>query len=188
MTRFVIPAMRLHPSFCSRGKKRCLRRTGGFRSRTNEVREAKRRKARTTCRTNGCGASSAEDARLPALHRGACPGGLPPETQSRPRFTRRSAKALPSPGSPRLSEAPRVSVVVPRGSMPGPPGGRSDESPPAGTALAPSVGVTGDVPHEERDGAYLGELGILSRHGSKTFLRAQAVAVGVRYRSDQVRQ
>ena len=122
------------------------------RARTKKVREAKRRKARTTCRTNGCGASSAEDARLPALHRGACPGGLPPETQSRPRFTRRSAKALPSPGSPRLSEAPRVSVVVPRGSMPGPPGGESDEPPPAGTAPAPSVASPVDVPHNERDG------------------------------------
>jgi len=43
----------------------------------------------------------------------------------------------------RLSEAPRAPVVMPAGSMPGPPGSGSDELPPAGTAPAPSVGVTG---------------------------------------------
>jgi hypothetical protein len=43
----------------------------------------------------------------------------------------------------RLSEAPRAPVVMPAGSMPGPPGSRSDELPPAGTAPTPSVGVTG---------------------------------------------
>jgi hypothetical protein len=45
--------------------------------------------------------------------------------------------------APRLSEAPRVPVVMPAGSMPGPPGSGSDEPPPAGTAPTPSVGVTG---------------------------------------------
>ena len=43
----------------------------------------------------------------------------------------------------RLSEAPRAPVVMPAGSMPGPPGSGSDELPPAGTAPTPSVGVTG---------------------------------------------
>jgi hypothetical protein len=43
----------------------------------------------------------------------------------------------------RLSEAPRAPVVMPTGSMPGPPESGSDEPPPAGTAPAPSVGVTG---------------------------------------------
>jgi hypothetical protein len=43
----------------------------------------------------------------------------------------------------RLSEAPRAPVVMPAGSMPGPPGSRSDELLPAGTAPTPSVGVTG---------------------------------------------
>ena len=43
----------------------------------------------------------------------------------------------------RLSEAPRAPVVMPAGSMPGPPESGSDEPPPAGTAPAPSVGVTG---------------------------------------------
>jgi len=43
----------------------------------------------------------------------------------------------------RLSEAPRAPVVLPAGSMPGPPESGSDEPPPAGTAPAPSVGVTG---------------------------------------------
>jgi hypothetical protein len=43
----------------------------------------------------------------------------------------------------RLSEAPRAPVIMPAGSMPGPPGSGSDEPPPAGTAPAPSVGVTG---------------------------------------------
>ena len=47
----------------------------------------------------------------------------------------------------RLSEAPRAPVIMPAGSMPGPPGSGSDEPPPAGTAPAPSVGVTGDVPY-----------------------------------------
>jgi len=45
--------------------------------------------------------------------------------------------------APRLSEAPRAPVVMPAGSMPGPPENGSDEPPPAGTAPAPSVGVTG---------------------------------------------
>ena len=45
--------------------------------------------------------------------------------------------------APRLSEAPRAPVVMPAGSMPGPPGSGSDELPPAGTAPTPSVGVTG---------------------------------------------
>jgi hypothetical protein len=43
----------------------------------------------------------------------------------------------------RLSEAPRAPVVMPAGSMPGPPESGIDEPPPAGTAPAPSVGVTG---------------------------------------------
>ena len=43
----------------------------------------------------------------------------------------------------RLSEAPRAPVVMPAGSMPGPPESGSDEPPPAGTAPTPSVGVTG---------------------------------------------
>jgi hypothetical protein len=43
----------------------------------------------------------------------------------------------------RLSEAPRAPVVMPAGSMPGPPESGSDEPPHAGTAPAPSVGVTG---------------------------------------------
>src|SRR4029077_11846900 len=43
----------------------------------------------------------------------------------------------------RLSEAPRAPVVMPAGSMPGPPGRRKDELPPAATRPAPSVGVTG---------------------------------------------
>jgi hypothetical protein len=46
----------------------------------------------------------------------------------------------------RLSEAPRAPVIMPAGSMPGPPGSGSDEPPPAGTAPAPSVGVTGRRP------------------------------------------
>src|ERR1700682_1894247 len=46
----------------------------------------------------------------------------------------------------RLSEAPRAPVVMPAGSMPGPPESGSDEPPPAGTAPAPSVGVTGRRP------------------------------------------
>jgi hypothetical protein len=48
--------------------------------------------------------------------------------------------------APRLSEAPRAPVVMPAGSMPGPPESGSDEPPPAGTAPAPSVGVTGRRP------------------------------------------
>ena len=43
----------------------------------------------------------------------------------------------------RLSEAPRAPVVMPAGSMPGPPESGSDEPPPAGTEPTPSVGVTG---------------------------------------------
>jgi hypothetical protein len=53
------------------------------------------------------------------------------------------ASELCASQSSRLSEAPRAPVVMPAGSMPGPPESGSDEPPPAGTAPAPSVGVTG---------------------------------------------
>ena len=79
------------------------------------------------------------------------PFGAPPrrsprpcaEARSRPRVTRRCAQALPASLASRSSEAPRAPVVMPAGSMPGPPESGSDEPPPAGTAPAPSVGVTG---------------------------------------------
>ena len=51
----------------------------------------------------------------------------------------------------RLSEAPRAPVVMPAGSMPGLPESGSDEPLPAGTAPAPSVGVTGRRPLRGRD-------------------------------------
>ena len=80
--------------------------------------------------------------------RARSPFGAPPrrllrpiaEARSGPRFTRCSAQALPRALASRLSEAPRAPVVMPAGSMPGPPGSGSDEPPPAGTAPAPSVG------------------------------------------------
>ncbi len=79
------------------------------------------------------------------------PFGAPPrrslwpiaEARSGPRFTRCSAQALAQALASRLSEAPRAPVVMPAGSMPGPPESGSDEPPPAGTAPTPSVGVTG---------------------------------------------
>jgi hypothetical protein len=42
-------------------------------------------------------------------------------TQPRPRFTRTHATALPSPVRSRLSQAPGTPVVMPEGTMPGPP-------------------------------------------------------------------
>ncbi len=40
---------------------------------------------------------------------------------------------------PTSSGAPRIPVVMPAGMMPGPPGSKADEAPPAGTALAPAA-------------------------------------------------
>ena len=51
---------------------------------------------------------------------------------------------------------------MPAGSMPGPPESGSDEPPLAGTAPAPSVGVTGDVPYVSEIGPVLIKSGRLS--------------------------
>jgi hypothetical protein len=44
---------------------------------------------------------------------------------------------------------------APDGSLPKPPTSKSDELQLAGTASAPSVGVTGDVPYDERNDRYV---------------------------------
>ena len=71
------------------------------------------------------------------------PSGAPPRrlprranarTQSRPRFTRNTMRRRYLRLESRLSEAPRAPVVMPAGTMPGPPGSEGDEPPPAGTA------------------------------------------------------
>jgi hypothetical protein len=61
-------------------------------------------------------------ARLPALRCGACPRRANARTQPRPRFTRNTMRRRYLRLESRLSEAPRTPVVMPEGTMPGPPG------------------------------------------------------------------
>jgi hypothetical protein len=44
---------------------------------------------------------------------------------------------------------------APDGTLPKPPARQKRRTPPAGTAPAPSIGVTGDVPHDEQDAALM---------------------------------
>ena len=141
-----IPATQSAPEFC-RPKPRnfCLQkiRGGGAPKRRNCL--VGPRHAIRCCHPNRASGAAAR----PSGTRS--PLGAPPrlslrpcaEAQSRPRFTRCSAQAFPAGLAPRLSEAPRAPVVMPAGSMPGPRESGSDELPLAGTAPAPSVGVTG---------------------------------------------
>ena len=100
---------------------------------------------------------------------GAPPRRLPrranARTQSRPRFTRNTMRRRYLRSEPRLSEAPRAPVLMPAGSMPGPPGSGGDEPPPAGTASR-SVSRRHRLTslNEERDGARL----LSSRRRSQT--------------------
>ena len=77
-------------------------------------------------------------------------------TQSRPRFTRNTMRRRYLRLESRLSEAPRASVFVPRGTLPRPPGSGSDEPPPAGTASR-SVSRRHRLTslNDERDGAVM---------------------------------
>jgi hypothetical protein len=141
------------------------------RSRDAPAPEACRPKPRSFCLQKNKGRRSAEKARLSrgASPRSGC--CHPSALRARPRvqrnalaFRRSTAVLTAAPKrrssvqaalhamqcagvtrilASRLSEAPRAPVVMPAGSMPGPPGSGSDEPPPAGTAPAPSVGVTG---------------------------------------------
>jgi hypothetical protein len=64
-------------------------------------------------------------------------------TQPRPRFTRAGGCRRYPHHRSRLSEAPRTPVVMPEGTIPGPPGSGL-QALPAGTALAPRSGVSRD--------------------------------------------
>ena len=90
---------------------------------------------------------------------GGSPSGAPPRrlpkrpnapAQPRPRFTRAGGRRRYPHRRSRLSGAPRAPVVVPEGTMPGPPEDGS-QLPPAGTALAPSFGCRRRRPFDERD-------------------------------------
>jgi len=115
----------------------------------------------------GSAAILARIARLPALHGGACPdertSGLSPGRASRElKETRRRYPRRHS----RLSGAPRTPIVMPEGTMPGPPGSEAQPSP-AGTALAPWSGVSrGHAPHEQ-DSQNVTKMGtfVKSSHG-----------------------
>ena len=88
------------------------------------------------------------------------PSGAPPRrlpkrpnasAQPGPRFTRKRGRGRCPRRRSRLSGAPRAPVVVPEGTMPGPPEDGS-QLPPAGTALAPSFGCHRSTsPSIERD-------------------------------------
>ncbi len=122
--------------------------------------------AQSILRISRCGSHPAGCARLSAFHRGSCQRDCSsPRLSLRPCFlgpgrSARSDTAAPTGGA----ETSRCSTGVTRAApvpvqrstsraghsagrmMPEPPGSQGDEPRPAGTALAPSVGVTGDVP------------------------------------------
>ena len=93
------------------------------------------------------------------------PSGAPPRrlprranarTQPRPRFTRNTMRRRYLRLESRLSKAPCAPVVMPEGTMPGPPGSEGDEPSLAGTASR-SVSRRHRLTslNEERDGARL---------------------------------
>ena len=144
MTSFVVPAMHPHPGCCSRTKPHS----------TNEVKnkggEAPKGAYHPSA-PSGAARPQAEDARLPALHRGSCPAIYRSETQSRPRFTRWSHEGITFAMSPCSSEAPRAPVIVPAGRCPDRPGAevtslRPQEPLPLRQSVSPA-----DVPHDERE-------------------------------------
>jgi hypothetical protein len=119
-------------------------------------REAKRRKAQSShwprrpnkrCRLPRPARGSAlfsGRARLPALHRGSDRSALTlGSAQAALHATNRGCGRYPHRRS-RLSEAPRTPVVMPAGTMPGPPGSGLRNRP-QGTTLAPHVGSHPDA-------------------------------------------
>ena len=105
--------------------------------------------ALSSARTSGCGArhgrsglrrpSAIGRARLPAFHHGSSQGVCGPLVRSGPGFVGNGPRGGCYSALPTSSDAPRAPVVVPAGMMPGPPGSKADEAPPAGTALAPAA-------------------------------------------------
>jgi hypothetical protein len=116
------------------------------------IREAKRRKARPSIgrAQRSTAASSAEDARLSALHRGSCRNaGRLGSIQAALHATK--CEGVTSACSARLSEAPRAAAVVPPGSMPGPPGSGVTSPTRRNRTRSVSRPSPVDVPHEEQD-------------------------------------
>jgi hypothetical protein len=119
------------PESCRHGRKRKRRsRSGaGLLQSTSPVEATKDHPAGSLCLL-----------RPPSLSSPACGGG---------RWGHTDNEESPLPAVMQCSESPRRPVIVPVGRFyPEPPGSGSDEPPPAGTALAPSFGVTGDVPYK----------------------------------------
>jgi len=124
------------------------------RNRTNKRREAERREAHpTVAASDGCGACSAEHARLSALHRGSRLGDRTPPLSFGPRFLTADASELEALSAAEFSQTPGRPVVMPAGSMPKAARERS-ANPRAGAAPAPHSGMpSGKRPLRERDRA-----------------------------------
>ena len=117
-----------------------------------EKREAERRQTQCfmSCTQAARGSRHGEGGlRRPHRCRARSPAGVPPRlsprgvfhpqgaTRARLRGYGASSADIAANAAPSSSEAPRTPVLMPAGMMPGPPGSRTDEVLPAGTALAP---------------------------------------------------
>ena len=143
------------------------RRTGWLRyTRHDEEREAERRQAHGSSADLASGGASSGMRSPVGVPPRLSPGGLLiPKAQSRAMLPGTRSERSVRYGRPnRGAETSRCSTGVSRAApvpvqrstsraghsagrmMPEPPGSQGDEPRPAGTALAPSVGVTGDVP------------------------------------------
>jgi hypothetical protein len=125
-----------------------------IRATKNEKKEGKRNAGRRSvscpARKRRAGrATERSGLRRPHRCRARSPAGVPPRlsprgvfhpqgaTRARLRGYGASSADIAANAAPSCSEAPRTPVIVPAGMMPGPPGSRTDEVLPAGTALAP---------------------------------------------------
>src|SRR5208282_3341171 len=123
--------------------------------------------------TQSAHTKSTRRARLTAFHRGTCCSEPTPQLSSRTRFlglgrgarsrwferSRAFQRALPAPSCPRPATKSQTGHRAGRAFSRKPPGSGGDEPPPAGTALAPSAGVTGWRPFGERDSRLVTEAG-----------------------------
>jgi hypothetical protein len=107
--------------------------------------------------SGGAAAGLSEPARLPALHAWLLSQRANAATQSRPRFARAGGRRRYPRRHSRLSKAPCTPVVMPEGTMPGPPG--SGVTSPARRNRTRSIdGCRRRRPFDERDGPRLWSL------------------------------
>jgi hypothetical protein len=101
-------------------------------------------------------------ARLTAFHRGTCGREPTPPLSSRTRFLGRGfRRALSAVSCPSPATKSQTGHRAGRAFSRKPPGSGGDEPPPAGTALAPSTGVTRLTSFGEQDSLLVSETGTI---------------------------